>query len=117
MLIFYEDWMIMEMKITKVGKGGTVTIPASIRRRIGIEDGAQVIAEETEEGVLIRPAVTVPVEVYTSERKAEFLLSNAVDRPSYQAAKKIVRQMGLDPDSVPHVECDGIMIRDGSCVS
>ena len=39
----------------------------------------------------------------TLERKAEFLLSDAVDVPSYQAARKMVRQMGLDPDLISHV--------------
>lgn len=92
----------MMTKITKVGKGGTVTIPAPIRRRMGIEDGSQVIAEEREEGVLIKPAIMVPVEIYTPERKAELLLSNAVDVDSYEAARREVRKMGLDPDSIPH---------------
>ena len=87
--------MVMETKIAKVGKGGTVTIPASIRRRIEIVDGAQVIAKATEEGMLIRPAVTMPVELYTPERKAEFLLSNAVDLPRYQAARKWLARWGL----------------------
>jgi hypothetical protein len=51
---------------------------------------------------LIRPAVAVPVEVYTPERKAQFLLTNAVDARDYRAARRTVRKMGLDPDAVPH---------------
>ncbi len=38
------------------------------------------VAEAREGGVLIRPAVILPVEVYTPERKAQVLLSNAVER-------------------------------------
>jgi len=41
-----------------------------MRRRL--EEGALVIAEEREDGILLRPAVAMPVEIYTSERKAEF---------------------------------------------
>ncbi|HEX2325826.1 MAG TPA: AbrB/MazE/SpoVT family DNA-binding domain-containing protein, partial [Chloroflexota bacterium] len=42
---------------SRVGKRGAVIIPASLRRRFGITEGALVIAEETAEGILIRPAV------------------------------------------------------------
>jgi hypothetical protein len=52
---------------------------------------------------LIRPAVVVPIERYTPERKAEFLLSNAVDEADYRSAQRAVRKLGLDPDSIPHV--------------
>ncbi|MBI4389559.1 MAG: AbrB/MazE/SpoVT family DNA-binding domain-containing protein [Nitrospinae bacterium] len=90
------------MRTTRIGKGGTVVIPAALRRRFGLENGSTVIAEETRDGVLIRPAATVPIEVYSPERKAELLLSNAVDKRSYEAAWKEVRKMGLDPDKIPH---------------
>jgi hypothetical protein len=45
----------------------------------------------------------VSVERYTLERKAEFLLSNAVDADDYREARKEVAEMGLDPDSIPHL--------------
>jgi len=74
-----------------------------LRKRFGIEEGSLVVAEEKEDGILIRPAVIVPVERYTPERKAEFLLSNAVDANDYRRARKEVRELGLDPDSIRHV--------------
>jgi bifunctional DNA-binding transcriptional regulator/antitoxin component of YhaV-PrlF toxin-antitoxin module len=77
-------------------------IPAALRRRYGIEEGSLIIAEPREGGVLIRPAVVLPVEVYTPERKAQFLLSNAVDAADYAAAVTAVRAMGLDPGTIPH---------------
>jgi hypothetical protein len=43
------------------------------------------------------------VETYASERKAEFLLNNAVDDEDYWDARKEVREMGLDPDLIPHL--------------
>lgn len=92
------------METSKVGKRGSVVIPAALRRRYGIEEGSLVVAEGTEEGVLIRPAVAVALEVYGPERKAEFLLSNAVDDEDYARAREEVRAMGLDPDAVPHAE-------------
>ena len=64
------------------------------------------IAEEREDGILIRPAVVLSVEVYTPERKAEFLLSNAIDAEDYARAREEVRKLGLDPDSIPHHKPD-----------
>lgn len=87
---------------SKVGKRGTVVIPAELRRRFGIEEGTLVIAEEHDDGILIRPAVALPLETYTPARRAEFLLSNAVDVEDYAAAVAEVRAMGLDPDRIRH---------------
>ncbi|TVR55910.1 MAG: AbrB/MazE/SpoVT family DNA-binding domain-containing protein [Gemmatimonadales bacterium] len=86
----------------RVGKRGTLVIPAKLRRMFGLREGSEVIAEETAEGILIRPAVTVPIERYGPERKAEFLLSNAVDADDYERAVKEVRQLGLDPADIVH---------------
>ena len=90
------------METSKVGKRGTVVVPARLRRKFGIEEGRLVIAEERPEGILIRPALALPVEIYTPERKAEFLLSNAVDAEDYRAAVAEVKKMGLEPASIPH---------------
>ncbi len=87
---------------SKMGKRGTVVIPAPLRRRFGLEEGSLVIAEDTGEGILLRPAVAMPLEIYSDERKAEFLLSNAVDPEDYARAGDEVRKMGLDPAGIPH---------------
>ena len=90
------------MEVVKVGKRGTIIVPAKLRKRYGIEEGALVTTEPREDGVLIRPAVVVPVERYTPERKAEFLLSSATTAKDYQRARREVRELGLDPDAIPH---------------
>src|SRR5437660_7470429 len=92
----------VRMESAKVGKRGSIVVPAKLRKRFGIEEGTIVIAEEKEDGILIRPAVVVPIERYTPERKAEFLLSNAIDQADYRKARKEVLKLGLDPDSIPH---------------
>ena len=51
---------------------------------------------------LPRDPASVPVEIYTPERRAEFLLSNAVDVKDYRAALEEVRKLGIDPDKIPH---------------
>jgi AbrB family looped-hinge helix DNA binding protein len=90
------------MDAVKVGKRGAIVVPAKLRKRYGIEEGTLVTTEPREDGVLIRPAVVVPVERYTPERQAEFLLSNATTRRDYQRARKEVKNLGLDPDAIPH---------------
>jgi len=92
----------MPMKITKVGRRGAVVIPADLRRTYGFEEGSMVIVEARSGGVLLRPVVTLPVEIYTPERKAEFLLNNAITPEDYAAALKEVHTMGLDPETIPH---------------
>lgn len=90
------------MESAKVGKRGAIVVPAKLRKRFGIEEGTVVTAEEREDGILIRPAVVVPIERYSPERKAEFLLSNATTRADYRKARKEVEKLGIDPDSIPH---------------
>ena len=46
--------------------------------------------------------VALPVENYSDQRKAEFMLSNAVDERDYRWVRAEVRKLGLDPDDVPH---------------
>lgn len=93
---------IERLEPARVGKRGAIIVPARLRKRFGIEEGSIVTAEEKEDGILIRPAVVIPVERYTPERKAEFLLSNAVDEADYREARKEVRKLGLDPDRIAH---------------
>ena len=90
------------LESSRIGKRGTLVIPAKLRRIFGIREGSEVIVEEMPEGILIRPAITVPLEIYSPERKAEFLLSNAVDDADYQSALNEVGEMGLDPAKIPH---------------
>jgi AbrB family looped-hinge helix DNA binding protein len=90
------------MQSARVGKRGTIIVPANLRKRFGIEEGSIVTTEEKDDGILIRPAVVIPIERYTPERKAEFLLNNAIDESDYRSARKAVRKMGLDPDAIPH---------------
>jgi AbrB family looped-hinge helix DNA binding protein len=86
----------------RVGKRGTVVIPARIRRQFGIEEGTTVLVDAGPEGVLIRPAVTVPVEVYSPQRKAAFLLESWMKPEDYPKVREQVRRMGIDPDKIPH---------------
>jgi AbrB family looped-hinge helix DNA binding protein len=86
----------------RVGRRGTVVIPARLRQQYKLAEGSLVIAEAREEGILLRPAITLPIETYTPERKAEFLLSNAVDEEDCRRVADAVRAMGPNPEHIPH---------------
>ena len=92
----------------RVGKRGTIVIPARLRRQFHLEEGSYIIVEARQEGILIRPASLHPIEIYTPERKAQFLLMNAVDAADYADAVTEVREMGLDPDTIPHDKPSGV---------
>ena len=59
------------MPAIRVGKRGTVVIPADLRRKFGLHEGALIIAEAQEDGVLIRPAVAVPLDANRRRRWLE----------------------------------------------
>ncbi len=86
----------------RIGKRGALTIPSKMRRRFGMEEGSIVVLEDEGDGIRVRSAAVLPVETYSPERKAGFLLSNAVDDDDYARAREDVRALGLDPDSIQH---------------
>ena len=55
-----------------------MVIPVQLRRAYGLVAESVVLMEPGEEGILLRPASVLPTEVYTPQRKAQFLLNNAV---------------------------------------
>jgi bifunctional DNA-binding transcriptional regulator/antitoxin component of YhaV-PrlF toxin-antitoxin module len=58
--------------ILSISGRGLIALPAKMREAAGIRPQDNLIAESTPEGILLRPAVTVPIEIYTDERVAEF---------------------------------------------
>lgn len=66
------------MKTTlTVTSRGVVTLPAKLRQALGLKADDQLIAETTPEGILLRPAVTLPIEIYSDARVREFDRSEA----------------------------------------
>ena len=62
---------MMKATLTLTNRG-VVTLPAKLRRALGLKADDQLIAETTPEGLLLRPAVTLPVEIYSEKRIREF---------------------------------------------
>lgn len=55
-----------------INSRGVVTLPAKLRQAMGLKPDDQLIAETTPQGLLLRPAITLPLEMYTPERVQEF---------------------------------------------
>lgn len=62
---------LMKANVTITSRG-VITLPAKLRLALGLKADDHLIAETTPEGLLLRPAITLPVEMYTAERVREF---------------------------------------------
>jgi len=51
---------------------GVITIPAALRQSLGLKANDELILEEADGGILMRPAISVPLEVYSEQRIREF---------------------------------------------
>ncbi len=78
---------------------GVITLPAKLRQALGLKPDDQLIAETVPEGLLLRPVVTLPVEIYSDERVREFDAAeqelaayNADKAPAKRAAKTALKK-------------------------
>jgi AbrB family looped-hinge helix DNA binding protein len=55
-----------------IGRRGAMTLPAKLRKRYGLEQNDELLVEETDQGLLLRPVVSMPIEFYSEPRIAEF---------------------------------------------
>jgi len=75
----------MKTTLTITGRG-VITLPAKLRAAMGLGAEGQLIAETTPEGLLLRPAITLPIEIYSDKRLQEFNQAEA------ELAKVLKRQ-------------------------
>lgn len=61
----------MKTTLTITGRG-VITLPAKLRQATGLAANDQLIAETAPDGLPLRPAVTLPIELYSDERLREF---------------------------------------------
>ena len=75
-------------KVININERGTLTLPKEMRLRLGVSANAQVVAEETDDGILLRAGVTFPVEIYSDKRVAEFRRNNEDALAGYRLKMK-----------------------------
>jgi len=71
-----------------LGRRGVMTLPAKVRKRYGLQESDELLVEETAAGILLRPVVSMPVELYTEERVREFERDDA-------AIGKMLDELGI----------------------
>lgn len=64
---------------------GQITLPAALRKRLGIERGDLVILEDRGHEVAIRPAVVLEFETYSDEQIAQWDKEDKLDEDERQA--------------------------------
>ena len=84
----------------RIGKRGTVVLPGALRKQFDLHDGDLLVAEAHADGILLRPAMALPVEIYSTQRQVEFLLANAVGDAELRVAMADAAAMGVDAVAV-----------------
>jgi antitoxin PrlF len=80
----------MTFGTSKVTSKGQVTIPADIRKNLGLEDGTNVVFLELEDGVLIKSEKNIreALEPFDKRRKALRLTKKDLEREVREERKK-----------------------------
>ena len=58
--------------IVQLNKRGQLTLPAEVRRALGLEPGDTLLLRVEKGKVVLEPAVVLPVEIYDEDRLLEF---------------------------------------------
>ncbi|MGB9683229.1 MAG: AbrB/MazE/SpoVT family DNA-binding domain-containing protein [bacterium] len=82
----------MDKSIVLVGKRGQVTLPARIRKALGIKEGEPLIIEYDGERLIIRKAMVVPVRIYTDEEVKSYIQE---DTPKEGEREEILKKWNL----------------------
>ena len=90
----------MSEMLVRVQEKGQVTIPAQIRKRLKLKKGDLVIFEETDAGVMIRPAEVLVsqalVEIGKALQAKGVTLDEIIERGRELREKLIEEEYGLD---------------------
>ena len=49
-----------------------MTLPKPLRKTLGVDKGGIIMADVTDDGIVLHPAAAFPIELYTDARIAEF---------------------------------------------
>jgi len=92
------------MQTVKMGKRGTILLPASFRKQLGLSGGSLLVTEAKDGEIHLRPALPCEPERWTPERTAYFMLNNCVTQEEWDAMVPDVVAMGLDPNRIEGIE-------------
>jgi len=75
-------------EITQISKRGQITLPAEVRKMLGLEPGDTLVVRVEEGRIVLEPAVVLPLELYSDERIAEFEKNAEVGPEALEVFKK-----------------------------
>ena len=81
----------MRESLTVSGRG-QITLPAGMRKRLGIEAGGVLIAEERDGDIVLRPAAVLEIETYNDSDVARWDAEDRLDDAERAAIKQRLNQ-------------------------
>jgi antitoxin PrlF len=75
-----------------VSNRGQITLPASVRKRLGIQSGGIVTLEEKDNVVVLRPAAVVEIETYSDEEITQWDNEDRLEPGERKALLKRLRR-------------------------
>jgi AbrB family looped-hinge helix DNA binding protein len=75
-----------------VSSRGQITLPSSVRKRLGIQSGGVVTLEEKDNVVMLRPAAVIEIETYSSEEIAQWDKEDRLEPAERNALLKRLRK-------------------------
>jgi antitoxin PrlF len=75
-----------------VSTRGQITLPASVRKRLGIQSGGIVTLEERDNVVVLRPAAVVEIETYSDGDIAQWDKDDRLEPAERKALLKRLRK-------------------------
>lgn len=74
----------------KVSSRGQITLPATMRKRIGIREGGAVVIEDRDDEIVLKPAAIFEIEMYSDRQIAEW---ESADRMSADDKAAILKRL------------------------
>jgi AbrB family looped-hinge helix DNA binding protein len=88
----------------KMGKRGTLVLPAKLRKQFGLEDGSLLVTEAKNGEIRIRPAYVYEPEVWSDEERSYFILVNSMTKEEWDRNLPEVVALGIDPTKIKGLE-------------
>lgn len=71
-------------RIISINEQETITLPQDLIQKYGLEAGGQLVIEESEAGLILRPGNAFSVEIYSDKRVEEFQQQNEAELEEFE---------------------------------
>jgi AbrB family looped-hinge helix DNA binding protein len=78
----------MAEELAQLSRRGTITLPAGVRRQLGLAEGDVLTVRLSGRSIVLTPAVVTPVELYSDERLEEFEEAARLTEDELRAARR-----------------------------